>query len=537
MSGPIWRHTQRGARLLLVALALLAAWAGGVVAASAHASLTSTEPKDGSVVAAPPSLLSLSFSEPVSPLALTLVRPDGSSRSLDRFALRDKTLEIEAPGDMGQGTHVLSWRVVSEDGHPVGGAMVFSVGAPSVSPPVLAETIDWPVRAAIWTTRIALYLGFFFGIGSVFASVWVIRSEPSKLATGLIFLGLAAVPLSIAFQGLDALAAPLGGITSLSVWKAGFATSFGRTAMIAAVSFAAAYGAGRAPPTLARLLSLLSLIGVGAALAASGHASAAEPRWLTRSMVFLHGVAIAFWAGALPPLFFALNRRTLGVRQGLMRFSSTIPFVVAALILAGTVLAVIQVEAPAALVETAYGRVLLVKLALLAGLFALSLFNRWTLTASVERGDAVATRSLARSVSAETLIMIVIFAVAASWRFTPPPRALAIAAALPSSIHIHQADAMVDLSITPGRAGPVDVSIVIMTGDFGPLDAREVTLVLSNPSAGIEPIRRAARKPGDGTWRIDQLVVPAAGAWTVRIDILISDFQVAKLTGQIDIRP
>jgi copper transport protein len=221
----------------------------------------------------------------------------------------------------------------------------------------------------------------------------------------------------------------------------------------------------------------------------------------------------------------------------LRRFSKAIPFVVVILTIAGIVLAVIQVQTPAALVTTAYGNVLLVKLALLGVLFTLAVVNRWTLTAPTSRGDASATRHLVRSIAAETVIIILIFAVAAAWRFTPPPRALAIAAAQPASVHIHTAKAMADLEIAPGHVGRVEAKIVIMSGDFGPLDAKEVTLVLSNASAGIEPIRRPARKPGDGTWRVDGLVIPASGRWTVRVDILISDFEIARLTGDVDIRP
>ena len=36
-----------------------------------------------------------------------------------------------APREWRRGTHVLSWRVISADGHPVGGSVMFSVGAPS----------------------------------------------------------------------------------------------------------------------------------------------------------------------------------------------------------------------------------------------------------------------------------------------------------------------------------------------------------------------------------------------------------------------
>jgi copper transport protein len=135
------------------------------------------------------------------------------------------------------------------------------------------------------------------------------------------------------------------------------------------------------------------------------------------------------------------------------------------------------------------------------------------------------------------LIVLVIFGVAAGWRFTPPPRALAIAAAQPASVHIHALKAMADLSVTPGHAGPVVASMIIMTGDFGPLDAKEVTLVLSKPDSGIEPLKRAATKPGDGSWRVDNLVIPVPGKWTVRIDILVSDFEMVKIEAPIDIRP
>src|SRR5690349_14020750 len=103
----------RSAVLALLALLMSAA------TAAAHATLTASEPEDGSVVDMAPSSLSLSFSEPVSPLALTLVRPDGTSVPLTGFALRDRTVEIETPPGLGRGTHVLSWRVVSEDGHPI----------------------------------------------------------------------------------------------------------------------------------------------------------------------------------------------------------------------------------------------------------------------------------------------------------------------------------------------------------------------------------------------------------------------------------
>jgi copper transport protein len=283
--------------------------------------------------------------------------------------------------------------------------------------------------------------------------------------------------------------------------------------------------------------ALLALAATGAALAASGPASAAAPQALTRPAVFLHAVCITIWAGSLLPLALQLRAGGPGTAVALRRFSAVIPFVVTPLVAAGLTLAVVPLDHVSALWTTAYGEVFLAKLALVLGLFGLAALNRWRLTGRAEAGDRPATRHLARSIAVETLLVLAIFAVAATWRFTPPPRALAEAAARPASIHIHTAPVMADLTISPGRAGPVTASIVVMTGDFGALDAQEVTLVLSNPAAGIEPIRRKAVKAGDGTWQVDDLILPVPGRWTARIEVLISDFDLARLEDVIEIKP
>ena len=75
-----------------------------------------------------------------------------------------------------------------------------------------------------------------------------------------------------------------------------------------------------------------------------------------------------------------------------------------------------------------------------------------------------------------------------------------------------------------------------MKGDFDPLDAKEVSFVLSHPTAGIEPIKRVASKGADGRWRSEHVLLPLAGKWNIRVDILISDFELAKISGAIELR-
>ncbi|GLR52901.1 copper resistance protein C [Shinella yambaruensis] len=514
-------------------------WCCLAAAAMAHASLTGSVPADGAVVDTPPQSLSLSFSEPVSPLVLRLVLPDGQARTLGTFVLRDRVLEIVPPDGLGAGTHVLVWRVVSEDGHPVAGSTVFSIGAPSSAPPVAETAADWPVRIALWLARVALYVGLFFGIGGLFSVRWLIPggADGLRVIRGVTLLGLAAAVLSLGFQGLDALGVPLSGLMDRTVWQAGLATRFGLTVIVLLAAFCLAVVASFRAAFAGRAASLASLLAGGGALALSGHASSAAPQWLTQPAVFVHAITIAVWIGALLPLACAVRRGGDAGRQALDRFSRLIPACVAALALAGLLLAVVQIQAFGALFSTAYGAVLLVKMALLAVLFSLVALNRWVFTRPAARGDRGATRRLVRSIIVETMIVLAVLAVAAAWRFTPPPRALALAAAQPASIHIHSDKAMAEIALTPGRAGPVRLSAVILSPDFTPLSPKEVTFVLSNPEAGIEPMRRRAALQGDGTWQATDVILPLAGRWRVRIDILVSDFELVRLQETVEIAP
>lgn len=520
---------------IAAAIAALAVALAGT-AAFAHASLNSADPADGAVLAAAPQELRLVFSEPVSPLALRLIGPDGGTRALDRFELRDRTVVIAVPEKLVAGTHVLSWRVVSADGHPVGGSVVFSVGAPSGAPPVVEGVVS-EVQALIWLSRTVLYLALFLGCGIAAFRGWVGPVDPtaSRVAAGLVCIGLLSLSVALAGQGLDALGADFAAMFQPAVWRAALATSFSWTIWLAAASLVLAVAALRVAGAAGKVVGLLSVGLAASALAASGHASAAQPQWLMRPAVFVHALTITLWAGALLPLALALRRGDSGA--ALRAFSARIPIVVAGLLLSGLALALVQVERPSALLDTAYGQVLLAKLALVAFAFAIAGLNRWRLTGRVEAGERTAKRLMARIVAVELAVLVLVFATAALWRFTPPPRAILAERAQPAFVHIHTLQAMAEITIAPGRAGPVSVSIMLMTGEFGPLAAREVKLVLANPAAGIEPIERPAARGEDGLWRVEGLSLPVAGRWEVELEILVSDFEMRRLKDFIEIRP
>jgi copper transport protein len=444
---------------------------------------------------------------------------------------------VRPPGPLDQGTHALSWRVVSSDGHPVGGTLIFSVGQPDATTPIL-EVGDQSLRNAIWLVRIGIFSALFFGLGGAVFANWIaarrLPGHAEKTIQGLCGGGLVLLALSVGLQGLDALGLPLSGFGQESSWRAGFSTSYGTTALIAAVALALAFMSMlRRAAVAGRWLSLAALAGAGFALAASGHAAAAAPQWLMRPAVWLHAVAVAAWVGSFYPL--AALLRT-GSDPALRRFSRAIPWVIAALLASGITLAVVQLARLNALWTTNYGWILSIKLALVLLLFALAAANRFLLTRKVEAGNVLARRRLRRSIAAEIALVLLIFALAAGWRFTPPPRSI-VEEPQAEFVHLHSGTVMADLTLDPGRAGRSRGEIMIRDGNFQPMTPKGVTLMFSQPASGIEALRREAVSVGENLWRVDDVILPAPGRWRLRIDVLISDFEKVTLEDDIRIRP
>jgi len=493
-------------------------------AAFAHASLIGSDPSDGALVMRAPNVLTLTFNEPVAPLTIRIVDASGTATAITDIRRDGAQLILTPPSIPGDGARVVSWRVMSGDGHPVGGSLTFWVGERSNIASLTVRSDDTVLRGAIWLARIVIYLGLFVGVGGAFFTAWIGPHGAAMMRrTGVAvsMAALIALALSVGLQGLDALGLPLASLTHGAAWTSGARGSFGHAMAIAAsalllglVSF---WGAARMP----RALSVLALAGVGASLAATGHAATAPPKSLMTAAVFLHGIGLAFWIGALLPLAIALRQPDKAAVGILMRFSRVIPLAVVVLLASGLLLAIIQVERFEALWTTVYGRVLATKLALVAALLLLALWNRLWLTPRIGKDDR-AGRTLRRSIAAELMLVVAILGVVGLWRFTPPPRTLAVMQE-DFFTHLHAARAMADVTLSPSRAGPIAITVQLRDPDERLLDAKGLSVTLSNPEVGIEPATVEAKPAGEGQWRA-LMVAPVPGRWTLRLDILISDF-------------
>lgn len=526
-------------KVAFILLACLLTWGQ---AAWGHAALIRADPAPGAVLERAPDAAVLTFNEPVSVTALRLFGPEGQPADVAPSRAGGSRIRVPLPAGAPQGPYLLSWRVVSADGHPVGGTLDYSVGVPGGSAMTAGAAAAPGAReAAIWLGR---WLGYACLFACVGAALFSARdpSDRQGWARPLVWTGLALLPLNLGLQGLDLLDLPGAALLGWAPWSTALASRYAWTLGLSALALLASAGALRARKSwVARGCAGAGLALAGAALAASGHAGTAPPQWLSRPLVVLHVVTAAAWLGALVPLTRLLKPGPAGwAGQPLLAwFSRWIAPAVILLLASGTGLTLLQLDQPGDLWRTSYGIVLSVKLALVCGLLAIAAFNRWRCTGPALAGDRAARGRLRRSIGVEAAVALVLLGVVSLWRFTPPPRSLdAVVEAHARSAGSRLASFELFNGRARARVMPSGGAWLIELRDAvsgKPLEAQGLTLALSNPQAGIEPLRRAARRQQDGRWRVDMGSLPLSGAgrWQLSIDILVDDFEQTTLEGML----
>jgi copper transport protein len=500
--------------------------------AAAHAVLVSSTPAQGERLLDTPKLLALRFSEAVTRVDATLVSRDGAPRKL-KTVVTGADVSAELPEPLADGAYAFTWRIVSEDGHPVSASVVFSIGEGSSSADFNAVMTNggW-IAAATWATKFVFYCATMFGVGGVFFSIVIARERPRLATMSMLALsGLCAVTLVVLFC-LEEAGGEIAAMATLEALAVVLDCSLVKSVSLILVSLCLAFGAGRFPRGGAAF-STAALAIVGPAFALTGHASGAGLQWLSFSAVSLHVISVAFWAGSLPGLWSVLGREKPGQREALLRFSSAILLSTTTLLLAGGYLAVVQIGTPYALLTTDYGSVLLAKLSLVAVALALGTWNRLVLTQPVSLGSASAAAAMKAIVAVEIALVIVILGVTALWRFTPPPRALALRGPITASVHIHNAAAMATMTFDTAPDLRFDVKISLTNGDFDTIDPREVKLRMSSSEGAIAPFDIQLHRLSPGLWRAEHVQAPCDCDWNLRLGVLVSDFEMLDLDGKV----
>jgi putative copper resistance protein D len=292
------------------------------------------------------------------------------------------------------------------------------------------------------------------------------------------------------------------------------------------------------------------------ALAWSGHAAGGlgGEAIIHPAADVLHLIAAAAWVGALLPLIVLLAAAGADDASLAMARTATVRFSILGIVSVGTLLVTGIVNtyylagSVPALLHTDYGRLLLIKIALFLAMVAIATVNRFQLTPQLLQQNIAASRDalrqLHRNAAIETLAGAIIIAIVAALGTMPPAIHAAhqhpTYEAVPADaafVHIHLVEGMADVTIRPGRTGRARATIRLWNEDFGPLEARQVSLTLTAPVAPSNPIQLPARQGRDGAWQVDGIALSEPGNWTVTVDVVLDQTKRLTLTAPIVIEP
>jgi copper transport protein len=532
--------------LLLGALLWLALGSGSV--ASAHAILEASTPADGSVVPTSPAKVTLQFNEHVTLTLGSLRVFDGSGKRVDlgnaSHGSDDSVIEVGLRPRLAPGTYAVAWQVISADTHPVHGGFLFSVKTASAVSSNLTKSEFGQADNRAW--QVAGHVLRWLGYGGAFLA-----------AGGALFLtviddresrdpGLARVVVIGAIVGFVA--------TLLQVpQEAALATGLGVGSMFRGGVLGQVLGQGTGPALVTLLIAMAAAVaavlvrnrGVAAGLSVAGialvamafdltgHSRTTDPVWLTELADAVHVAAVAVWAGGLVLLWLTLRRRR---RNGdddpaaagrlVGRFSAVATVAILVVGAAGVVLAWREVQAISALTSTYYGQLLIVKVAIVAGIACVGGYNHYRLVPVVERQPTKkkAWSQLRTTLRVEVIGVVAVLAVTSVLVNTVPAHTAAgIARVYSASAPI--GDGTINLVIDPATPGP-SVMHAYLLDKFGRADdhAQSVNFQFTLPSKSIGPFEHPGFKAGPGHYQANGTFFTLTGLWTVTVLVRVDEF-------------
>jgi len=307
----------RVARLAVLLAGILGALVALAGPAGAHAVVVASSPGDRERLTTPPKDVRITFSEDVTTVGkgLQVVGRDGNAVDDGSPTQPDgKTLAVGLPADLPAGTYTASYRVISADGHPVSGAIVFGVGdgasfdgtAPATGDPL------WETVGAVF--RFITYTAALLAAGAAFFLAFLDDEGPEDRAlfrlvrwsTPVAALGAAGMVVT---QAALATGQGLGAVADLSLVRQALVNGLGWNVVVLLVGLAALLVALEVRGIAAQVLVFYGAITTCASFAFWGHATEGPNRWLALTADALHVIVAAIWFGGLVALAITLRAR------------------------------------------------------------------------------------------------------------------------------------------------------------------------------------------------------------------------------------
>lgn len=540
----------RRSSLLRIGASLLAAvlsWALAIpLKAHAHAVLLESAPAAGARLSTSPPEFRLRFNEPVRLLAVRLLNARGEEHVLQpRASLSGEELVFVPAEPLPAELYTLSWQVVSDDGHPVGGSLRFALG---VDPPpaVAHERWAWPTPSFALVVRPLLLTSIFAATGLTVARLWFADalSTATVRASERVLVMVASLAVVSAFaqvlaQGFALVGEDIEGV--LAALAEGLASASGVSALSAAVAVLASVSALiMGPGGPGGVVAALAAIAGTAALAFAGHAITAPPRVLGIAALAVHLVLAALWFGALLLLWRATRHLKLAQLSILLRrFSSLALPLVIVLLACGLLLTWRQLASFSALFTTAYGLILSAKVAAIIAVLLIALHNRVVLTPALACGDAGARARLQRNLVLELLGLALVVSLASALSFTPPPRALAQAQAAAARAQLREvadeAGRRARISLQPGQVGWNQIAVSFLDAVDKPLKPLAAEVLIESEAQAIEPTRVVLTAQGE-RWVHNGPELSLPGSWRIVVEALLDSFTKARFEAEFALK-
>jgi copper transport protein len=570
-----------------IALLALAALLAVPAAAPAHATLEGSSPQRGETVREQPGAVVLRFSEPVEGNFGALRVYDAEGEQVDAGDAfhpdgEGPKLGVRLEPGLADGSYTATYRVVSADGHVVSGGYVFSIGRAGRAPEeTVAELVagrgaDAVAEIGLGVARGVQYGALALALGAL--AFLLLAWRPARRAVAdaaegwgrasgsfdrrlrLVLLaaalaGALSAAAAIVFHAAEAAGVPAGSALGSAILGEELGTRFGAVWALTGLAWAL-FGLGawlaRRPPRPWRLAALSLPLGfVALEPALSGHPSTQSPVALLFPANVLHVLAVSVWVGGLAALLLVLPAATRELpapgrsrllAATLARFSPVALACVAVILLTGLGQAYAYVRELENLLDTAYGRAVLVKFGLLAGLLVpLAAYNRRRSVPRLERiaagaeGPGRAGLLLRRALRGEVALLVVVFGVTAALAGYAPATTVQ---AGPFSGSAPLGPAELEVTVDPARVGSNQVHLYLFDARSGAQFSRveELEVTATEPEESIGPLPLEARRAGPGHYTVQGALLGVEGDWQLEVTVRVSAFDEYAAELEVPIR-
>ena len=513
------QHLRRMVGALIACTALTLAFIPGI--ASAHAILESSSPASSALLTSSPKEIRLDFDEQIESTLGNIRLYDSEQREISiKKTVRSSTdASVVSAGvpELKNGVYVVVWRVVSADGHPVSGAFPFEIGTKSTgtSAALLEDIVNRteatsPLKNPMSFLRLLGFLGLILLIGCV-SLLW--RSSLLGNARVRRTLRYSSVLIAVSSLGLLLMQGPY---TAGKSWESLFdsvligdvvQTRLGIALFIRAIC-ALAWGviAVTASASVSRRWRMgvvaTALVTI-ATYATSGHQSAGTLPAVFVPLDMVHLAAISTWVGAL--LVLAVIHRDNDVENEAKRFSRMATWSMPLVVVTGVVQGLHLMGGISTITQSSFGKLLLLKILLVAGVVLLG---------SKARGQLAAGgfSSISKIIRWESTVVVLVLAVTSLMVAQSPT------STEPTSVSFSatkvQNGIVAELTVVPAVVGTAEVHVILTPPGGSLTQAESATVQFDLPSRGIPPVPVKMTKIGPNHW-IGIVQFPFSGAWNM----------------------